>query len=204
MTGRARHKAVLTPGSKTSLDQQQQHRAQLWEVYLKSRGRCLLSFRLSTQNETHSKLLWRTCTRRWRSRRCPSCQNPLEHMMDKVMNPNPPTTEDASLSFQTCLDATMTEDPQCRPGPIWTPPARLFIEAFTRTVASAHPSLVSVPDRHGRHCGSLLATSPGPTHHPSSSAPALLDPTSPCLQVHWTVLKPRRLLDRTVGETLGN
>ena len=50
---------------------------------------------------------------------------------------NKPLTEDLSLSFQTCFDATSPERQQ---------DIRRFIEVFTRTVASPHPSLAGGPD----------------------------------------------------------
>ena len=66
----------------------------------------------------------------------------------------------------------------CQSGPIWTPPARSasrdmrrFIEAFTRTVTSAHPSLVAGPDPSDLVAGRFLPPS-------QPFATQLTDPTS--------------------------
>ena len=77
---------------------------------------------------------------------------------------------DPSLALQAQMDATSSDRQR---------DMRHIIEAFTRTVVSAHPCLVSGPDPPdlAAIAARFLPPSLGTSHHPSSSAPILLDPT---------------------------
>ena len=80
------------------------------------------------------------------------------------------TTEDLSTAFQACMSATSPDRQRDVPR---------VIQAFTKTVAAAHPSLAPGPDPPalGAIAARFLPPSRCSSQRPSSSAPTLLNPT---------------------------